>query len=182
MKRILLLIIICLAGLCSLTTHAQTLAGAWTSSVRELLDLDASLIKKADCVLTFSNDSTATMTFDVNVLMSDTGLTLDAGVKMLTAGKYAQDDKSVTIAIDAEQSTTDLYRLDLKLGPTMERALADAGMTKAQMAEVVKDQLELDRKIKALGDFSGVFSIRTLTATQLVLAQEDGVTLTFKRK
>lgn len=176
MKRILLLILLCLAGLCSLTAHAQSIIGSWTTDGRELLGLaDDGTFKKAYLIFTFNQNGTATMAWDMAMVVNEEGMMMDMGINVAMSGTYTKRGQEVMVDFDKEKTTVDFYKFDIKLGPVMERALADAGMTKADIVEMVKSQMDVKQMTSGIECVDGTLYIRTLTATQLVLCDgEDG--------
>lgn len=175
MKKILLLLTLCIVSLFSMTTQAQSIIGSWTTDARELIGVDNDMCKKADCIFTFNQNGTAAMTWDLTMFMNEEeGMSMDMGIKVAMSGTYTKKGQEVTLDLDKDKTTVDLYKLELNLAPEMESALAAVGMTKAQMVEMIKNQIDPKEMMSDVEDLNGTFYIRTLTATQLVLG-DDGV-------
>lgn len=183
MKKTLFLLAICLMPLFDGTVNAQSIIGTWVTDGKAFLDDDDEVnAKKADMLLTFNGNKTVTVTFDYLMAMSEDGISGEIGVKGSVSGSYQITGKEITVNCNKQSAKINLYKVDIKLTPEMESAMAAAGMTKAQFEKMVKESINPDQFKSSFDDIDGKMTITTLTATQLALTDEDGTTMSFRRK
>lgn len=181
-KFVLLLLTLSIVSLFSVSARAQSIVGTWTSNAQELLNDDAPGVQKLTLELVFKADRTAVMGFDVDMHMDEQGLNVEMGFKASMSGKYARGGKTLLLDLKKEATAFDIYKLNLKMTPEMEQALATKGITKKQVEDVLKQSVNAEEFFDKFDALNNELNIVTLTSTTLVLGDENGQCLTFQRK
>lgn len=181
-KSLLLLLTICMMGLFTTVAHAQSIVGTWTADARELIGSEIPGLQKVTLIFTYNANGTSTMSYDIGLVMQEDGIGMDLGIKATLRGTYKKTGNNLFLDYDKDSAKVDLYKLNLKLTPEMEQALAAVGMTKNQMTEMIKQQIDPKDFTAGLDNMGGNTVITKLTQTTLVLTDNDGKSITLTRK
>lgn len=187
MRKLLFLTLTTVMMLCANLVQAQTIVGTWATDGKSLMQDQEITPEKAELLFDFKADGTSTITFDIIAHINEEGAEITLGIKATKDFTYEIAENTLKMNKKSGASKLDLYDFDIKLASEIEAQLSAAGMTKAQIKEMMMQQFR-NSNMSAMSDpifeelDSNVFKITSLTNEKLILADKDNVEQTFTHR
>lgn len=180
MKKTLFgLVMMCAMVLFACCTSEPKLEGEWVGDAKALMgdtnkDLDA-----AEFVITITPE-TIGMLVDLQGKMEEKDGNIELGIKASVEGAYTRQDSILNLTLDPKKANLDVYKFEMQLDEKTKKFMEAAGMTEDKLKESLKAEMRPEEMVKDLPNDKLI--IRELTETTLVLVDDKGVAMTFKRK
>lgn len=180
MKKTLFgLVMMCAMVLLACCTSEPKLEGEWVGDGKALMgdthkDLDA-----AEFVITITPE-TIGMLVDLQGKLEEKDGNIELGIKASIEGAYTRQDSILNLTLDAKKANLDVYKFKMQLDEKTKKFMEAAGMTEDKLKESLKAEMRPEEMVKDMPNDKLI--IRELTKTTLVLVDDKGVAMTFKRK
>lgn len=178
-KTLFAFVALCVMMLFACCSSEPKLEGEWVGDVKALLGEDTKEIQKAEMVLHIEADKLS-MAIDMEGKVEEDKSSMDIGIKAVIEGSYTREANELTLTTDPSKATIEIYKFDIELDEETKALLTAAGMTEEQLKESFKKEMHPADLVKEMPN--GKMTIKELTATTLILVDDTGKEMSFKRK
>lgn len=178
-KTLFAFVALCAMMLFACCSGEPKLEGEWVGDVKALLGEDTEEIQKAEMVLNIEADKLS-MAIDMEGKVEEDKSSMDIGIKAVIEGTYTREGNELTLTTDPSKATIEIYKFDVELDEETKALLTAAGMTEEQLKESFKKEMHPADLVKEMPN--GKVTIKEITATTLVLVDDTGKEMSFKRK
>lgn len=199
MKKLLLLVLtVCMTSLCALLAHAQssvttqtqtdaaaaapTFIGTWTLDALPFFGANDNEVTAATFILTVTPTDLVIIDFDASMAMNADGMEMLMDVHASMPGSYKAKGDTISLNMLVDKVQFDVRKFDVQLDAAKETLLKSLGMTKDDLLKQLRESIDPSLLAPDMGDLSGDLVIERLTASEMVLRDEDGLKLPFQRK
>lgn len=181
MKKTLFgLVTMCVMVLFACCTSEPKLEGEWVGDAKELMGSKNNKdVEAGEFVLTITPE-TIGMLVDMQAKMDEKDGNIELGIKASVEGAYTRQDSILNLTLDPKKANLDIYKFEMQLDEETKKLMEAAGMTEDKLKESLKAEMRPEEMAKDLPNEELI--IRELTETTLVLVDNKGVAITFKRK
>lgn len=205
MKKILLSILLLFPVLCAQTVSAteteattmvqpkvkaKQIVGKWVANFKELLPEGSSAdeflqsMDKTELQIIFMKDMTAKMgfIFEGKIKQDDQDFSLALGFSAnLGCNYFISNDDKLTVKINEQKPEIDIYKLKLEVSDEARSLMESLGFTENTLKKMMLEQIEKGGPFEPMAENLGVLNIIKLTPTELILSDENGKQLNFKK-
>lgn len=166
------------------STEGVGLVGTWVADASSMMGDDEEMkqmFQKCEAVMTIDGQ-TITTAFDMYGKVEEKGLSLTIGMKADGAAPYTADEETITVNYSETVPNIDLYEFKIDADEQTKAMMEAAGMGEESMKAMIQEQMKPENVKEMYDKMSNTSKYKMPDNNTLIIFEDNGEQIEFKRK